>query len=312
MSGIIKKVSELKRAFELKGNEFILINQENSKTKIFSTIKLPISSILNFYKKDITNILKNKVNVGDIIAYSGKLDRIDEIEGWLLCNGQKILRNKYKDLDNLIGGIYGERDSTHFYLPSIAGRTIMGYCSTGNSFNLNNIQIDNNFLNFKNESLIFGSYNNSSYRHKLIYDELPKHIHTVVGDHDHVYFDVSNVATMDISDTTFAFLTAMGVPRYKYMMVDVYIPREGGPPRRGIGNYKFPDTTPFLTLTQGKRILNGLTLTEEVSNRLANGPYDKTKDTKTTISNIQFKEVGGNLLHNNTQPYNVINYLIKY
>ena len=47
--------------------------------------------------------------------------------GWLLCQGQSLLRSAYPRLFAAIGTTYGAVDSTHFSLPDGRGRTIYGY-----------------------------------------------------------------------------------------------------------------------------------------------------------------------------------------
>jgi Phage Tail Collar Domain len=42
--------------------------------------------------------------------------------GWLLCNGQSVLRSDYLDLFNIIGTAYGSVDGAHFNVPDMRGR----------------------------------------------------------------------------------------------------------------------------------------------------------------------------------------------
>jgi microcystin-dependent protein len=46
--------------------------------------------------------------------------------GWLLCQGQSLLRTSYQRLFNAIGTTYGAADSTHFTLPDLRGRVAVG------------------------------------------------------------------------------------------------------------------------------------------------------------------------------------------
>jgi len=53
--------------------------------------------------------------VGEIKTYMGT----DIPDGWLLCNGEDVSRNKYKKLFNVIGTEYGSGDGTStFSLPT--------------------------------------------------------------------------------------------------------------------------------------------------------------------------------------------------
>jgi microcystin-dependent protein len=46
--------------------------------------------------------------------------------GWLLCQGQSVLRTDYPALFALIGTTYGSADGTHFNLPDARGRATIG------------------------------------------------------------------------------------------------------------------------------------------------------------------------------------------
>lgn len=46
--------------------------------------------------------------------------------GWLLCQGQSVLRTDYPSLFTAIGTTYGSVDGTHFTLPDLRGRTPLG------------------------------------------------------------------------------------------------------------------------------------------------------------------------------------------
>jgi len=61
--------------------------------------------------------------VGEIIAYAGTISPDPD---WLLCEGQSVLRSDYPDLFTVIGTTYGSVDGTHFNLPDLQGRSIIG------------------------------------------------------------------------------------------------------------------------------------------------------------------------------------------
>jgi microcystin-dependent protein len=46
--------------------------------------------------------------------------------GWVLCDGASYLRSTYLDLFNLIGTTYGSADSTHFNVPDLRGKFVLG------------------------------------------------------------------------------------------------------------------------------------------------------------------------------------------
>lgn len=51
--------------------------------------------------------------------------------GWLLCDGASYLRTDYPDLFAAIGTTYGAADGTHFNVPDLRGRAIVGHAAAG-------------------------------------------------------------------------------------------------------------------------------------------------------------------------------------
>lgn len=47
-------------------------------------------------------------------------------DGWLLCDGSSVLRATYPDLFAAIGTTFGAADGTHFNLPNVKGRVVVG------------------------------------------------------------------------------------------------------------------------------------------------------------------------------------------
>ena len=45
---------------------------------------------------------------------------------WLFCDGSSVLRDDYPDLFAVIGTTFGSEDATHFTLPDMRGRAVMG------------------------------------------------------------------------------------------------------------------------------------------------------------------------------------------
>jgi microcystin-dependent protein len=52
-------------------------------------------------------------------------------DGWLLCDGASYLRSAYPDLFAVIGTTYGAADGTHFNVPDLRGRVVVGYAAAG-------------------------------------------------------------------------------------------------------------------------------------------------------------------------------------
>lgn len=54
--------------------------------------------------------------------------------GWMLCQGQSLLRSAYPRLFAAIGTAYGAADATHFSLPDMRGRVAAGLDTTQTEF----------------------------------------------------------------------------------------------------------------------------------------------------------------------------------
>jgi microcystin-dependent protein len=61
--------------------------------------------------------------IGEIVAFAGPTS--PDI-AWLPCDGASLLRSAYPSLFAVIGTTYGAADSTHFNVPDLQGRTIVG------------------------------------------------------------------------------------------------------------------------------------------------------------------------------------------
>lgn len=56
-------------------------------------------------------------------------------DGWLLCNGQAVKREKYSQLFGVIKSVYGDGDGqTTFNVPNLQGRVAVGQSSEGSGF----------------------------------------------------------------------------------------------------------------------------------------------------------------------------------
>lgn len=64
--------------------------------------------------------------VGSIQAYGGATSP----QGWLLCQGQSLLRTDYPELFAVIGTSFGSADSTHFNIPDLRDKFLEGASAT--------------------------------------------------------------------------------------------------------------------------------------------------------------------------------------
>lgn len=56
--------------------------------------------------------------------------------GYLVCQGQLISKKEYPELYNICKSTFGTETETHFYLPDLRGKTIIGYDPNDNLFNV--------------------------------------------------------------------------------------------------------------------------------------------------------------------------------
>jgi len=60
--------------------------------------------------------------IGSVTAFAGATLPAD----WLLCDGSSLLRTDYPELFTVLGTTWGSADATHFNLPDLRGRTLIG------------------------------------------------------------------------------------------------------------------------------------------------------------------------------------------
>ena len=76
--------------------------------------------------------------VNDGGGLSGEIKAIAQATvpaGWLLANGQSLLRSDYPRLFAALGTTFGAADSTHFTLPDMRGKVVVGMDATQTEFN---------------------------------------------------------------------------------------------------------------------------------------------------------------------------------
>ncbi len=91
-------------------------------------------------------------------------------EGYLLCQGQKVSKTRYKQLYEICGDLFGTSTDTEFYLPDLRGKTLVGYNSNNSS------------MNTIGKLLGSESHTHTTGNHTLTVDEMPSHTHGVAFD----------------------------------------------------------------------------------------------------------------------------------
>ena len=70
------------------------------------------------------------VPTGSITAFAGS----SSPDGWLICDGSSLSRSGYATLFAVLGTTYGFADGTHFNLPNMKGKMVVGYNSADGNF----------------------------------------------------------------------------------------------------------------------------------------------------------------------------------
>lgn len=115
--------------------------------------------------KRIDGVSLDTVPVGTISPFIGLVAP----QGYLLCQGQKVSKNRYKQLYNMCKSLFGPETETEFYLPDLRGRVIAG--------------LNENDATMDTIGKILGTYehNHSTGNHTLTIDEIPSHNHRTMA-----------------------------------------------------------------------------------------------------------------------------------
>lgn len=73
-----------------------------------------------------SSLLGGGVPPGIILAFGGSTAP----DGWLLCDGSSVLRLTWPNLFGAIGTAFGSADGTHFNVPDLRGRHVLGVDGT--------------------------------------------------------------------------------------------------------------------------------------------------------------------------------------
>lgn len=102
---------------------------DNGTNKITVTAPSAIASDKTLTLPDETGTVATSL-IGEIKIYAGA----SAPTGHLLCDGSSLLRASYPDLFSVIGTTYGSADGTHFTLPNLKGRVVVGVSATDTEF----------------------------------------------------------------------------------------------------------------------------------------------------------------------------------
>ncbi len=132
-----------------------------------------ISSLLNSINS------KSSLPSGTVTSFAGN----NAPKGWLLCNGETVSRETYKNLFEIIGTIYGNGDgTTTFTLPDMRGKVSV---AAGTGAGLTNRVL----------GAVGGEEN-----HSLTINEIPSHTHTYDKQNGVQNIDAPNAAGITAVD----------------------------------------------------------------------------------------------------------------
>jgi microcystin-dependent protein len=346
MADIPIKISELDKSYNLSASPVVfLLNQKND-DDVYETRGIELSTITAYAKNEIKQILSKFIEVGTIIPFAGDV-LTQEHSGWLLCNGQQVLKSEYKDLWEKIGETYGTATESVFTLPNFKAKLNLGYCHIDDYFipDFGNWPI--------NEKIVLGEGNNPNFPDKGVFyyklnnDEIRNHTH-YIPNHTHKILNYENLIDYVYRKGKYrgAFVTGSDYwytrgnkiyisPSINWAKIRTWGPTDnnlnqsinGGEPRVVISkNYNqiltyrnkiykqagkstrnFLDKNPIKTIfTYDKNTI------DEVKNRKSQPPAINDYYDSNTKDSSNLGEYGGDMYHNNIQPYLAMNYLIKY
>lgn len=216
--------------------------------------------------------------VGTIMIYSGTTVPT----GYMIADGSSLSRTDYPELYKVLGTTYGSADSTHFNLPNLSGRTVVGLSTSDNDF--------------KTLGQTGGEKNVT-----LTVSQLPSHTHTFTGsasqtgDESNTHYHTFT-GTTDSSSVIGSFSTlitsdgvlASGVFSKGSFSATLAKPSTGTD--LGVVTYSFN--------SKHTHTFTGTTVST-------------TTHTHTVTPSGTNSQTGGGSSHNNMQPYIAMYYIIK-
>ena len=159
------RISQFNTAGALSGGEYVPIAQLNNETNTDRTVYTNPDAFKQFVLDAVADVF---CPVGSIGTYASSVTATDVPNGWLLCNGQSVSRSTYSKLFDRIKTIYGSSSNTTFNVPNLKGKTVVGFCSSS-SLSLTSIPGGNWNDNLP---LVLGSVG-GEFNHRLTITEIP-------------------------------------------------------------------------------------------------------------------------------------------
>ena len=160
------RISQFNAAGALSGSEYVPIAQLSNATNTIRTVYTNPDAFKQFVLDSVADVF---CPVGSIGTYASSVTAADVPGGWLLCNGQSVSRSTYSNLFNRIGTIYGTSSDTTFNVPNLKGRVVMGYCSSESIISLSGVTSEE----FSTSPIVSLGSIGGKFGHQLHSSELP-------------------------------------------------------------------------------------------------------------------------------------------
>lgn len=244
------------------------------KLLILTLLLLPITVLADDNVSGGTTVIP----VGTITVFSGSTAP----DGYMVANGASLSRTDYPELFKVIGTTYGNADATHFNLPNLSGRTVVGVNGADNDF--------------KTVGQTGGAKSVT-----LTVNQMPSHTHTFTGQSS-TTSDESNshyhtfTGTTDQSSVVGSFSTLI---------------TSDGILASGIfskGTFKATMASPGTGTSLG---VVTYSFNSKHTHTFSGTTVSTTTHTHTVTPTGTNASTGGGAAHNNMQPYIAMNYIIK-
>lgn len=253
--------------------------------------------------QSITDEINQNTPIGVIHTYAGATAP----NGYLLCQGQAVSRTTYANLFRIIGTTYGAGDgTTTFTLPNLKSRVPVGYDSSDANFNA------------------LGKKGGAS-SHTLSANEMPSHTHTQnahahtgtgasvsAGAHAHTASSNSTGAhTHAVSGTAASAGTHSHLFKYGYGTGPSFVYAAAADNKTTDGTTQVIDSAGAHTHTVSGSAASAGNHAHTIT-IASNGAHTHGITVSVASITATNNATGGGKAHNNLQPYQVVNYIIKY